>query len=370
MTRLPQPGAILGFRRPLECAAAVLLGDGLHLLRLLGDPRLAAMELEEERRLFGKAFELRVADAGAHLDIVQKLDPRHRNAGLHRHDHGAGGAFEIGELAHRRRHRFGDAVKTQLDFGDDAERALRPDEQSREVVTRAGFARPPAGADDAPVAGDDGEPEHVFAHRAITDGIGSRRARGGHSADRCIRARVDREEEPGALELRVDLLARDAGLHAAVEVLGVDLQHAVHLRQIDAHAPGERGDVTLERRPHTKRDHGDARGVAKPNDRGDFVVGLREYDDIGKCCIRQSFAVAMPFADGARGHRALAIVGTEPADEIGEVAGVRAREASLCNRCHGSLRSAGCPDAGGCRDGRASCRIRRIDAAWARPCRD
>ncbi len=74
--------------------------------------------------------------------------------------------------------------------------------------------------------------------------------------------------------------------------------------------PGERGDVTLERRPHTKRDHGDARGVAKPNDRGDFFVGLREYDDVGKCGIRQSFAVAMPFADGARGHRALAIVGS------------------------------------------------------------
>ena len=55
MPRLPQPRACLGLARPLESAAAVLLGDRLHLRGLLRDARVAAVELEEERRLLGEA---------------------------------------------------------------------------------------------------------------------------------------------------------------------------------------------------------------------------------------------------------------------------------------------------------------------------
>jgi hypothetical protein len=47
------------------------------------------VKLEEQRRLFVQAFELRVADARAHLHIVEQLDPRDRDPALHRHDHRA-----------------------------------------------------------------------------------------------------------------------------------------------------------------------------------------------------------------------------------------------------------------------------------------
>ena len=123
---------------------------------------------------------------------------------------------------------------------------------------------------------------------------------------------IDREEEAGALELGVELLARDARLHAAVEVLGVDLEHAVHLRQVDADAAVERGDVAFERRADAERDHRHARRVAQPDDRGDFVVGVREHDDVGQRRVGEALAVAVLFADRARGHRALAVVGGEP----------------------------------------------------------
>ena len=185
---------------------------------------------------------------------------------LHRGDHRLDGAFEVVELAHRGRDRLGHAVEAQLDLGDDAERALGADEQAREVVAGARLARAAAGADEAPVGRDDGEPEHVLAHRAVAHGVGARRARRGHAADRRVGARVDREEQAGALQLGVELLAGDAGLHAAVEVVDVDLEHAVHPRQVDADAAVERRDVAFERRADAERDHRHARRVAQPDD--------------------------------------------------------------------------------------------------------
>ena len=109
------------------------------------------MELEEQRRLRREALELRIADAGVHLHVVEQLDARDRNAVLHRDDHRIDGACEIRELADRRRDRLGHAVEAQLDLGDDAERAFGADEQPRQVVAGGRLARAAAGADDAPV---------------------------------------------------------------------------------------------------------------------------------------------------------------------------------------------------------------------------
>src|SRR3546814_4386605 len=43
---------------------------------------MAAVEFVEQRMARLVAFELRVGDAGAHLDVVQQFDARHRNARL------------------------------------------------------------------------------------------------------------------------------------------------------------------------------------------------------------------------------------------------------------------------------------------------
>jgi hypothetical protein len=80
--RLPQPGARLGLARPFECAATVLFGNRLHLRRLFRDAPFAPVELEEQRRLLGVALELRIADTGAHLHVVEELDSRDRYAAL------------------------------------------------------------------------------------------------------------------------------------------------------------------------------------------------------------------------------------------------------------------------------------------------
>jgi len=233
----------------------VLEGERLHHPRLLGHARGGAVELEEQRGLRLEALELRVADARAHLHVVEELDARDRDAVLHREDHRLHRPTEVGELAHRRRDRLGHAVEPELHLGDDAERAFLADEQAREVVTRRRLARTPAGAHDAPVRRDDGEAEHVLAHRAVAHGIGARCARRRHPADRRIGAGIDREEQSGTLEIGIQLLARHARLDAAVEVVGVHLDDPVHRRKVEAHAAIQRRDVALERRADAEGDH-------------------------------------------------------------------------------------------------------------------
>jgi hypothetical protein len=90
---LPQPVAILGLGRPQELAGAEAAGDRRDLLGLLDDAPLGAVELEEEGRLLG-IIELGIAVDRPHLDVVEQLDARHRDAELDRLDHRLDGAFD------------------------------------------------------------------------------------------------------------------------------------------------------------------------------------------------------------------------------------------------------------------------------------
>ncbi len=93
VARGPQAAAVLGPRRPLELDATVLARDLAEHLGLLGDARLGAVKLEEERRL------LRVRELGErvhapHHHFVEQLDPRDRNTGLDRENHGIHRGFQ------------------------------------------------------------------------------------------------------------------------------------------------------------------------------------------------------------------------------------------------------------------------------------
>ena len=176
-----------------------------------------------------------------------------------------------------------------------------------------------------PSARDDRETQHVLAHRAVAHGVGARRARRRHAADRRVRAGIDREEESGALELGIQLLARDTGLHAAVEVRVVHFQHAIHLRQVEAHAAVQRRDVPLERRADAERDHRDPRRVAYAHDRRHFVVRVREHDDVRHRGVGQTFAVRMLLANCVRRQRAVTVLAAQPGRQRRHGLGLRPR---------------------------------------------
>ncbi len=282
MARFPQPVAVLGLAGPGEAAAAVRVGDRLHRLGLLREGGRRAVELDEEGGRGGQPLELGVGDAGGELHLVQQLDPRHGDAGLHHLDHRLHRVGEGGELAHGGAHGLGDAVQAQPYLGDDSKRALGADEEAREVVAVGGLARAAAGGDDAPVGEDDLEAQHVLADRAVAHGIGPRGARRAHAADGAVAARVHREEQAPVAQVLVELLAGDAGLDETVHVLGADLLDGGHAREVEGDAAADRVHVALERGAGAEGGQRHGVGVADARDVGHLLGGLGEGDGVGQ----------------------------------------------------------------------------------------
>ena len=127
-----------------------------------------AVEFEEQGRGH-RITGLRVAVDRVHLDLVEQLDPGHRDPELNRGDDRFDRAVDGIERADGGRHRFRQRVQPHGDVGDDAERPLRSDKQSREIVARRRFARAGPGPNYAAIGEHDRQGEHVVAHRAVAD---------------------------------------------------------------------------------------------------------------------------------------------------------------------------------------------------------
>ena len=133
VARLPELRAFLRHAGPQERPAAVFGGDLAEAFRLLGDACVAAVELHEQAWPL-RIVQLRIVYHGAHLQRVDELDARHRNAHLDRRDHRPAGGLDARERAHAARNCLRDAIQLQRQRGDDAERAFRADQEPRQVV--------------------------------------------------------------------------------------------------------------------------------------------------------------------------------------------------------------------------------------------
>ena len=78
---------------PFERPAAEFLGDLAEALGLLGDAALGAVELQEQHRRLAQR-ELGIEIDRPHLQRVEQLDARDRNAGLDGHDGGVAAGLD------------------------------------------------------------------------------------------------------------------------------------------------------------------------------------------------------------------------------------------------------------------------------------
>ncbi len=134
----------------------------------------------------------------------------------------------------------GDPGQPQGGLGDDPDRPLGADEKPRQVVAGGGLGRLAAGVDHLAAGQHHRQAHHVVLGGAVLDGLHAGGVVGDHAADGGVRARVRREEEAVFAGLAVQLLAQHAGLDVGLEVLGPDVQDAVHARQVH-HEPAPRG---------------------------------------------------------------------------------------------------------------------------------
>ena len=231
------------------------------------------------------------------LDVVEDLDAGERDAELDRLDHGVDRALERVEAANRGRNLLGNAVQAQGHLGDDAERSFRADHQPGEIIAGGGLARPPGGADVAAVRRHHAQGQDRLAHRAVAHRIGARGAGRGHPAERGVGARIDREEQPHVAEIFVELLAANAGLDGAVEILGIDAEDRIHLRQIQADPPAHRGDIALHRRAGPEGNDRHLIEAAELHDLDHFLGRAREHHCVGQLRRELGLARAMLEAD-------------------------------------------------------------------------
>jgi hypothetical protein len=193
-----------------------------------------------------------------------------------------------------------------------------------DIASGTGYSRTvTSGAHHLALGGDDRQAEHVLAHRPVADRVGARGAGRGHAPERGVGARVDREEEPGVLDLGVQLLARDARLHGAQQVLGRDRQHPVHARDVDREAALDREQVALERGADPERDDREAVLPAGEHRLDDVLGRLGEHHRVGRRDGERRLVAAVVLADRERGAEAVAEAGAQP---FGERVGQRAPE--------------------------------------------
>ena len=204
MARVPQAAALALVARLVEPEQPMTLGDLADRGGLLGDLRLPAVELQKQRR---RDPQVQLVVAVDHLQgaLVDELDARDRDPVLGDLGDAGDRSLQRLECQHGRRHGLGRGVHPQRRLDDEPERALRADEQSREVVAGRGLARPGVGADQLAVGGHDEQGHDVLAHRPVAHRGRARRAGRDHAADRRVGARVDAEEHALGAQPRIQL---------------------------------------------------------------------------------------------------------------------------------------------------------------------
>ena len=119
----------------------------------------------------------------------------------------------------------------------------------------------------------------------------------------------------------VELLAGDARLDHAVEILGIDGENRVHARAVERDAAVRRIDVALERGADAERHDRRVVPGAELHHVDHVVFGLREYDRVRRLVLEPGQRVPMRLADRLRGGKAIAEsggeIGVERTDGLG-----------------------------------------------------
>ena len=178
--------------------------------------------------------------------------------------------------------RGGLGTQAQDRAGDDAQGALRADEQLLEVIAGVVLDQPVHRGDDRAVGQHRLQPQHHLAHHAVAQhpvaaGVGRDVAADG---GRAAGAQVQRQEQARGVGGLAGGLQNAAGLHDHDRPGGVDLLDRVHPGQAERDGPLGRAAVH-QAGEATPGDHGGAGGVGGLQNARDFVGGAGADDGGG-----------------------------------------------------------------------------------------
>ena len=136
------------------------------------------------------------------VPLIHQLGHERDDAGLQDVADRRAGIRQPGEGGQRGQLRRGLGDQPHRDLGDDAQRALRPDEEPLEVVPGHVLDRPPAQPQHVPARQHDLQPQHVVAGDAVLQAARAARVGRHVAADRALvdAGRVGRVEEAELLD--------------------------------------------------------------------------------------------------------------------------------------------------------------------------
>ena len=127
VAHFPQTAAVFLRPRPDKAPAAEIGGNRAKAFGLFGHPMRRAVEFDHQLRR-KRQRRAGIGVAGGDGFRIEKLDPRHGQAGLNGGNHAIHRRAHVGKGAGGRRYRLGLAMQAQRQFGDQPQRALGPDE--------------------------------------------------------------------------------------------------------------------------------------------------------------------------------------------------------------------------------------------------
>ena len=180
-------------------------------------------------------------------------------------------------------HGLGRGQQFQGGLGDVGQGALRAHQQTGEIVGGGIFGGAPTAVDDASVAGDRGESQHMVAGGAVFHRARARRIHRQVAADAAVGAGagVGRIHQATRAREAVDLIGDHARFHHHQAVRNIELDDLLHALEAHHHATWNRhrpADVSGTR---AARGQGNAVEVREAHDLDHMVLTSREQHRLG-----------------------------------------------------------------------------------------
>ena len=210
---------------------------------------------------------------------VQHLDRGRDNAGGDDVTDRVAGVFGAGKVSDERPYRLGLAEQANGDFGHDAQRAFRADDQGPQVRPE-GVQRIAAQGDDAAVWADERQPEDVIGGKAVLQAVSTAGVLRDVAANRAhdLAGWVRREVEVILPHGSGDAGVGDPRLHDRALIVDIHAQDAPHARQADDDAMCDRECSPRQAGAGATGNEGDALTGTHPHHGGDLFSRGGQHD--------------------------------------------------------------------------------------------
>ena len=244
-----------------------------------------AVDLDEQMRVaFRQARRAEMLARGLEREAISHLQRGGKEAAAKHALDAGGGDARVAERGGEHRAGGRRGKEPQRDLGDEAEQALRADEDADEVEAAFIFHRAAAGADQRAVGERDLQAEHVVAGDAVLQAARAAGIGGDVAAERAFleAGRVGRIKKSELERQGLEFTGDDARLHHGHTVRGRNFQHAIHAREGDDDAAPARHAAADVAATRSARGDGNLARVREFQQRRDLLRaagksnGLRE----------------------------------------------------------------------------------------------